>query len=504
MKTEGSLPTLILAPAKVRNRLRSALTLAGGFQVASAEEGAVLALVHEQAAGEGEGPAWVPRLLARGVRAVLALAPENSPVRLAFIESGADDVVSTEVTEAELLLRLKALIRLAVLRGKYQEMEIAVREGLREVEESRALFQAVVDALPMSLYAIDRRFDIVVWNRAREVGPFGRPRGEVLGKNLIGITGEDPALYREFEKVFREGVGLVSEVEGRAVDPPRLFRVEKVPMRLGGGDEVTHVITFARDITEQRAIERTLAQTEKLAAIGQLSAGIAHEIKNPLMTIASCAEAMKNRLSSPVDETTRDEIVQDAQLIEDEAYRCKEILDGLLDFSRASTNQRRPVDPNELGAKVCHLLRYNPRLKGVHLELQAEPGLPELHANPDQIMQALLVLILNAVDAAGPSGRVILETRRGSPTEVVLAVEDNGPGIPPEIRERIFEPFFTTKPPGKGTGLGLGVAYGLITAHGGRFQVHSKQGQGTRFEIWLPVPRDETVSEESREAEVSP
>lgn len=483
MPVQETVPTLILAPGKIRARLCRAVLAAGGRPLESPGCEPLLALVHEQAAGAGV----VRRLREDGVRAVLGVASARSGARLALLEEGADDVVCAGVGEAELVLRLRALIRLVALRGRSRDLEAAVRESVREVEAGRALFQAVVDALPVSLYAIDRQYRIRVWNRAREDGPFGRPRGEVLGKSLLAVTGEDPELFREFDAVFREGVGRVSEVEGRAVDPPRLFRVEKVPMRLGGGEEVTHVITFARDITEQRAFERAMAQTEKLAAVGQLAAGIAHEIKNPLMTVASCAEGIKAQVAGEPGTGRRQEIAADAQLIEDEAFRCTAILDELLDFSRAGADRRGPVDPAGLGHRVVHLLRHNPRLSGVKLELNTAPDLPELMANPDQIVQVLLALILNAVDAAGPAGRVALKVDRDPGGEVVLAVEDDGPGIPPEIRDRIFEPFFTTKPPGKGTGLGLAVAYGLVRAHGGRFQVHSQPGQGTRFEIRLPA-----------------
>ncbi len=369
----------------------------------------------------------------------------------------------------------------------------AGKEHREEIAEQQALFQAVVDALPLSLHAIDRAFRVVVWNRNREEGPFGRPRGEVLGRNLFSIIGEDEALRAEYEEVFRTGEPRVTEVEGRAATPPRIFRVEKVPIH-GPGGAVTHVITFSRDVTEQRALERSIAQTEKMAAVGRLAAGIAHEINNPLATIAGCAEAMRARLREPLDEEAVAEVREDAGVIEEEAYRCKEILEGLLDFSRSRTGRRGPCDLREIARRAVRLLRHNPRTSGVRLELDLERDLPPVLGGDDQLVQVVLALVLNAADAAGPGGRVVVRAGTTTDGEAVLAVEDDGPGIPPEIRERIFEPFFTTKPPGKGTGLGLAVAYGIVRAHGGRIEVMSHPGLGTRFEVVLPAGAGEELA----------
>ena len=386
----------------------------------------------------------------------------------------------------------------ALLGGVVSALGERDREGGRhraEMAEQQALFQAVVDALPLSLHAIDRAFRVVVWNRNREEGPFGRPRGEVLGKNLFSIIGEDEALRREYEDVFRTGEPRVTEVEGRASSPPRIYRVEKVPIH-GPDGTVTHVITFSRDVTEQRALERSIAQTEKMAAVGRLAAGIAHEINNPLATIAGCAEAMRARLREPLDPEGLAEVREDAGVIEEEAYRCKEILEGLLDFSRARAERRGPCDLREIARRAVRLLRHNPKASGVRLELDLADDVPEVLGGEDQLVQVVLALVLNAADAAGPGGKVVVRVGTTAGDEAVLAVEDDGPGIPPEIRERIFEPFFTTKPPGKGTGLGLAVAYGIVRAHGGRIEVMSHPGLGTRFEIVIPArqPKDEPVT----------
>jgi two-component system NtrC family sensor kinase len=353
-------------------------------------------------------------------------------------------------------------------------------------EAHDALFQAVVDAIPVSLYVVDTTFRIVVWNRGREAGPFGKPRGEALGARLFDVVGEDAELRAELERVFATGHPSVSEVEGRAAGPTRLYRIEKIPMRLGRGDEVTHVITFALDVTEQRAMERSMALAEKLAAVGRLAAGIAHEINNPLATIAGCAEAIRGSLQR-IDDGETAEIEDDASSIEEEAYRCKDILQSLLDMSHSAHDRREPCDLEQIVERTLRLLRHNPRLASIHVEVAVADDVPSPVCNPDHLSQALMALVLNAADAS-PAGRVsvIVEAREDGGAAIV--VEDDGPGIPSHLRERVFEPFFTTKPPGQGTGLGLSVVYGLLQAQGGTVVLDSRLDGGARFRIELPGP----------------
>jgi two-component system NtrC family sensor kinase len=367
----------------------------------------------------------------------------------------------------------------------------------RERVEEATLFQAVIDAIPVSLYAIDRDFRVVVWNRGREAGPFGRPRGEVLGARLFDIVGEDPGLRGEFEEVFATGEAQVSEVEGRAEVPPRVFRVEKVPMRLGSRGDVTHVITFAQDVTERRALERSMAQAEKLAAVGRLSAGIAHEINNPLATIASCAESLRSRAHEEPG-VPPEELAEDAAIVEEEAYRCKEIVESLLDFSRPASETREPCDLCEIAQRTLRLLRHNPKLASLQIDVRVGADLPRPTANPDHLVQALMALVVNAADAS-PDGRLGLSGEQGPDGSLRLSVTDDGPGIPATLQEKIFEPFFTTKPPGLGTGLGLSVVFGLIQAQGGRVEVDTQEGRGSRFTLVLPPPHARSGGDHPRD-----
>ncbi len=402
---------------------------------------------------------------------VVLLPPAAQARRLEALEAGADLLLGPEVGELELAARVALL-------G-------AASDGASR-EEERRLFQAVVDALPLSLHAIDRDFRVVVWNRSREEGAFGRPRREALHADLFDVIGRDDALRGEYEEVFDSGRARVNEVEGGGGDSPRIFRVEKVPMRLDADEAVTHVITIGHDVTEERLVERAMAQTEKMAAIGRLAAGIAHEINNPLATIAGCAEAMRSRLADELSDRARSELAEDAQVIEEEAYRCKSILQNVLDFSRSTPETRTVCETGEVARRAARLLRHNPKFKSLELEVQVEDACPAVYANEDHIVQVLLALLVNAADAVAPTGRIVVRAGLGADGHARLSVADDGPGVPPELKDRIFEPFFTTKPPGQGTGLGLAVAYGLVQAHGGEIHMTSELGHGTRFDVVLP------------------
>jgi two-component system NtrC family sensor kinase len=408
--------------------------------------------------------------------------------RRALLEAGAADVVSPRCDAWELARRLERVARVGRLAHR-------VEEGVLEIESQRALFQGVIDTIPFSLYAIDREYRVVVWNRGREAGPFGRPRQSVLGESIFGAVGEQVQLRQEFAEVFESGLPQTTEVAGSAGGPPRIFRVEKIPMRLGSGGEITHVINFARDVTDQRRMERTMAQAEKLAAVGRLAAGIAHEINNPLATIAGTAEALRYALADGVVGSESDELAQDTRVIEEEAYRCKEILQSLLDFSRSPSEERERVDLAWVAKRTVRLLRHNPKLARATLRVEIEEQEAAVLGNENALIEALMALILNAADAS-PEGNIVVRAGLDAEGHPLLGVSDDGPGIPAGIRERICEPFFTTKPPGQGTGLGLSVVYGLVQAHEGELDIQSSPETGSRFTMVFPECRESIDREE--------
>jgi two-component system NtrC family sensor kinase len=177
------------------------------------------------------------------------------------------------------------------------------------------------------------------------------------------------------------------------------------------------------------------------------------------------------------------------EIIDREVDRCTRIVDGLLDFSRPKRTPRRPVSLNALVDETLFLLKHHQRFKRLEVVRALEPGLPDTVGSQEQLIQVLMALMLNALDAMERGGRLTVRTRRGAtPTgEVVVEIEDTGAGIPPAEQPKIFEPFYTTKPPGRGTGLGLSICYGIVADHRGRIEVDSAPGRGTIFRVHLPV-----------------
>jgi two-component system NtrC family sensor kinase len=174
------------------------------------------------------------------------------------------------------------------------------------------------------------------------------------------------------------------------------------------------------------------------------------------------------------------------QAIEQDIFRCKKIISSLQDFSGVRTPELRTIELGEIAEKAARLASHPFHLKQVELALELEAGLPPLRGDEDQLRQAVLALLMNARDATPAGGRVRVSTGAGQDV-VRLSVTDEGAGIPPEIRDRVFTPFFTTKPPGQGTGLGLPVCHGIVAAHGGRIEVDSTMGPGTRVSLVLPI-----------------
>jgi two-component system NtrC family sensor kinase len=255
-------------------------------------------------------------------------------------------------------------------------------------------------------------------------------------------------------------------------------------MRLGG-DQVTHVVTIGEDVTEWRTAEARILLNETLAAVGQLAAGVKHEINNPLATIGACAAAIEGRLSDAQfdDRTVADYLA----LITREVDRCTSIVDGLLDFSRPRAHAKASTSLNELVEHTLTLLQPQKRFRGVNVERVLDPGLPPAMVNREQIIQVLVSLMMNAADAMDGAGRLTITTGRTADGGVFVAVADSGPGIAAATRQRIFEPFFTTKQPGRGTGLGLSICYGIVQEHQGMIDVESEPGAGALFRVRLPV-----------------
>jgi two-component system NtrC family sensor kinase len=234
-----------------------------------------------------------------------------------------------------------------------------------------------------------------------------------------------------------------------------------------------------KDVTEEREVTRRLLQAEKMAAVGQLAGGVAHEINNPLGGILAFAQLMRQDARSESDQ-------ESLRLIEDAAVRAKRIVESLLRFSRRPRqDERGPVDLARVAEDAIFLMAPQMKDGTVEVVRRLEPAVA--HGNANLLQQILVNLLVNARQAIGGKGRITLATGPGQPGRVQVTVSDDGPGVPPEIAGRIFEPFFTTKPEGQGTGLGLSICYRIAEEHGGTIHHEPVAGGGASFVLEVPA-----------------
>ncbi len=230
--------------------------------------------------------------------------------------------------------------------------------------------------------------------------------------------------------------------------------------------------------TELKAMQAHLIQSEKLAGVGKLAAGVAHEINNPLTCVLTNSSLMLGDL--PPDDPRR----EDLQTIVDETLRCRKIVKGLLDFARQTKPQKQNLDLNKVVEDVLSLVRNQASFQNITIRTEMDPNLPSVLADADQMRQVVLNIILNAADAMPQGGALRLRSYFESRSkQVILRISDTGPGIPVEIQDKLFEPFFTTKR--TGTGLGLAIAYGIMERHKGALKVESSPGHGTTIVVVL-------------------
>ncbi|MDH5327923.1 MAG: ATP-binding protein [Gammaproteobacteria bacterium] len=255
-------------------------------------------------------------------------------------------------------------------------------------------------------------------------------------------------------------------------------------------DEMAQGLKLREEKLEQA--KNALIQSEKMSAFGQLSAGIAHEVKNPLTGILGYAQLAKRKL----DENSP--LMKNLEVIERETKRCKAIIENLMKFARSDASERRPVlmDLNNAIQHAVEIVDHQLNLNGVSIQLKLQSQLPQILGDTNQLEQVVMNLLINAQHAMeGAAGTVTISSRMTEQNTVEILVTDNGPGMSAEVQAKIFEPFFTTKKSGEGTGLGLSVSYGIIQDHSGKIRVQSVLNQGTVFVITLPIPSSSDISQ---------
>jgi signal transduction histidine kinase len=333
----------------------------------------------------------------------------------------------------------------------------------------------VFDALPFGLYVVDRDLKVVAWNRGREQGPIGRPRARAVGRSLRAVLGA--AGFRTTEPVLRHVFQTGRPHEEVLETGGGLFHVRRLPVRRGG--EVAHVVSWFEDITARREMELRLIASDRLAFLGQLVSGVAHEISNPLAGIAGCTEALAS-LAAKADRRSAREAKQFRDLVRQEVARCERIVRFLLDSSRTAPGERA-----DLGATVAlalRLLERHPALARLRVRVAVPKVLPRARIDADSLKQVVMALAMNACAAMPAGGTLAVRASRRGRT-LLLDVADTGPTVPPGQRPRLFEPYAAADAQ-RGTGLGLAIARSLLRSRGGDL-LYRPRPAGNSFRVVL-------------------
>ncbi|MEW6386459.1 MAG: DUF3365 domain-containing protein [Thermodesulfobacteriota bacterium] len=355
-------------------------------------------------------------------------------------------------------------------------------ESLQNVEKllhSKDLLQSVFDGISEMMVLLDRDFRIRMVNKAY-LQYFGVALEDVLNSPYSAAPAHrsNPFSPSSIDAVFRLKKAVTEEVRSPEGE---IFLTHYYPI-IDDKGEVASVLGYAKDITAEKRVEQRIQHTEKLASLGQLAAGVAHEINNPLGVILCYVDLLKRQLTDNSDG------LNDVATIEKHARNCQRIVSDLLKFARGQETERQLAALNPTIQEVVQMVANQFRQQHCDIELDLEAHLPLVKIDVDKMKQVYLNLLMNACQAKKDRGRIRISTRYAEPEhQVKIVFWDDGVGIPPEVRDRVFDPFFSTKTTGEGTGLGLSVSYGIIRDHGGDIQVESEPGQWTRFTLVLPL-----------------
>ncbi len=347
---------------------------------------------------------------------------------------------------------------------------------------SEARYTRLVESATDAIFTVDQEGRFTAVNRSLE-DAVGRPREALLGASFAELVAPDelPAALRLLREAY-DGGRSRGAFRYRGVDGElRHGSVIMSPVFEDG--RVTGALGILRDVTDEQRLTEQLLQQEKLAAVGQLVSGVAHELNNPLAGVMAFAQLL---LASPgMEEEPR----QAVETIHREAKRAAKIVTNLLTFARQQPAERASAQLNDIVTDTLELRRYGLRTAGIDVSVELEAGLPATWADPHQLQQVVLNLLVNAEHAlAEVEGERRLRVCTGRDAgNITFSVSDNGPGVARDQVDRIFNPFFTTKPVGQGTGLGLSISDGIVREHGGRISVETTPGGGATFTVTLPV-----------------
>ncbi len=412
------------------------------------------------------GLAWLFPCRAKGeLIAVLAVGRKD----------GLDPLNSEEI---DTLKALAAQAATAIVNGRLYHSLLEKAEELRGLKEYN---ENILESLDSGIVVLDLEGRVARWNRAMEA-LFGRARSEVLGRALDAVFPESflEALRGALVLGDHEQIAHIYKLHLPSADGRSLMvNVSVAPFQASPGER-HGTILILDDVTVRVRLEEQLQHAEKMASVGLLAAGVAHEVNTPLAGISSYTQLLRGQID---EDDPRQQVLEK---IEKQSFRAAKIINGLLNFSRSSGTEYDRVDVNKALVDVLSLVEH--QLEGSRIRVRRELAgdLPFVRGNENRLQQVFFNLVLNARDAMPSGGWLTLRTSADADT-VVVEIADTGTGIRREHIRRIYDPFFTTKGIGKGTGLGLSVSYGIVQEHGGAIFVESAPGQGTTFQVALPA-----------------
>ncbi len=375
--------------------------------------------------------------------------------------------------------------KLEVTLQRYNEaLEEKVVERTREIEQAKVYIESLLENANDVIYTLDVDLQFTYVNN--KVEAWGYRKEELIGKPYLSLLSKR-FRSRYLQETLDMGAKQVYEVEivSRHGDL-RSVLVSVAPLMSDAGGQ-QGVLGIARDITQRKQLEQQVQNSERLASIGQLAAGVAHEINNPLGGILNCLYNIRKGTLTP------ERSQQYLNFMEDGLQRVQRIVRQLLDFSQQRELELALADLHPILDRVAVLTEHVFVERDAVLKKQYDETLPQLLVDAPMIEQVIMNLVLNAVQSLQKGGYVRLETRKRDDV-CHIVVEDNGSGIASDVRPHIFDPFFTTKGTGEGTGLGLSVSLGIVQRHGGEMLVESEEDKGTRFIVCLPLARSRTPS----------
>jgi two-component system NtrC family sensor kinase len=396
----------------------------------------------------------------------------------------ANDLLDRNSEEISKLLgengQANALQNIREYEGLLQQLEQLERRGAREAEYKRAKDEIEPELRKYGHQLLSYGQDMMRREKKSLTDAIARSRYITIYSLIIllvflGIYAFylDTHLLKTIKR-FSTYARRIASGDYTPIMPARAYR-----------DEFTELaLAFNRMIQDLENREAILIQSHKMRAVGTLTAGVAHELNNPLNNITLTADMLLEDYDTLID-AERKEMIGD---VVNEAGRSKKIISNLLDFARESGSQLEPLDLVHLLKETINLASNQIKLSGIKIEFQTADNLPRVHGDSQQLEQVFLNLILNSIDASPKGGKIqVIIVPADDPRYLAVKIIDFGSGIPHHILGSIFDPFFTTKGKGKGTGLGLSVSQGIVGKHGGRIRVSSREGAGSSFTVTLPI-----------------